>query len=85
MPVPAMAAEVFFADAVPNTSASVPSYTSNATNVVNTPQATGAISVPQSPSGAVVTNTGRSNHATRTYMAQLNALNQGTTPPPAKN
>jgi hypothetical protein len=81
-----MATEVFLAEAVPNPSASQPSLTNGNANLANTPPATGAITVPQSPSGAVVTNTGRSTEATYTYMAtSLNILNVGTTPPAAKN
>lgn len=71
MSVPAMAFEVSVADAVPNTSASQPSLTANP-NPLNTPPSTGALAPPQSPSGAVVTNTNRSSLATSTYTAKLN-------------
>lgn len=72
--------------AVPNLAAGVPALIDGNNNLANTPSATGGISVPQSPSGAVTTNTGRSNEATGTYLAtSLNILNVGTTPPPAKN
>lgn len=68
MSVPAMAAEVYFSDAVPNTTASQPSLTAN-NNPLNTPPSPGAISVPQSPSGTSVTNTGRSAVASQTMAA----------------
>lgn len=68
--------------AVPTNAALYPTDFSN-TSVVNTPPATGGITYPQSPSGAVVTNTGRTATTTSTYMTHsLNALNVGTTPPP---
>lgn len=83
--VPAMACEVSVSDAVPNTAAQVPSFTAN-NQPLNTPPSPGLITVPQSPSGAVVTNTTRTTEATQTYMARsLNILNVGTTPPAAKN
>ena len=82
---PAMAVEVTNSRAVPATVGSQPSLTSNP-NPLNTPGATGLITVPQSPSGAINTNTGRSNIASYTFMStKLNILNVGTTPPPAKN
>lgn len=80
MSVPAMACEVLASEAVPNLGAARPSLTANA-NPLNTPPATGTISVPFTPSGAVVTNTGRTVEAAQTYMATyLNKLNVGTTP-----
>lgn len=72
--------------AVPNLVPSVPSFSDGNTNLANTPPATGGITVPQSPLNTPTTNTGRSLEATQSYMAaSLNALNQGTTPPKAKN
>jgi len=68
-----MAFEVSVADAVPNTTAAVPSLTANP-NPLNTPPSTGAITVPQSPSGAVVTNTGRTAEATQTFLDTMNVL-----------
>ena len=62
MSVSAMAAEVFFSEAVPNTTASKPSFTVN-NNPSHTPQATGGITVPQSPAGTSTTNTGRNKSA----------------------
>jgi len=86
MSTPAMATEVFIAEAVPNTAASQPQLMDGNTNLANTPQATGLITVPQSPSGTSTTNTGRALEATATYLAsKLNILNVGTTPPPAHN
>lgn len=85
MSVPAMAAEVFVSDAVPTTVGNTPGYTTNS-NPLNTPGSTGLLAPPQSPSGAVVTNTGRTVEATQSYMAaSLNRLNVGTTPPPTGN
>ena len=51
MSVPAMAAEVAAARAVPNVNASQPSLTNNS-NPLDTPPATGLITVPNSPQGA---------------------------------
>lgn len=85
MSVPAMAAEVSVSDAVPKTTGSVPGLTANA-NPLNTPPATGLLTNPQAPSGAVNTNTGRSVESTYTYMStKLNILNVGTKPGAAKN
>ena len=82
MPTSVMAVTVSVSDAVPNLSASQPSYTNNTANVIDTPPATGAITYPQSPLGTSVTNTTRTTEATQTYMAaSLNKLNVGTTPP----
>lgn len=41
------------------------------TNPLNTPPVTGAITVPQAPSGAITTNTGRSSTATQTYQGSI--------------
>lgn len=71
MPVSAMATEVLLAEAVPTTVGSTPGLTAN-TNPSNTPGATGLLAPPQSPSGAVVTNTGRSSMAAATFTAKLN-------------
>ena len=68
MSVPAMAAEVSVADAVPTTVGSTPGLTANP-NPLNTPPATGLIAPPQAPSGAVVTNTGRSASGTGTFFS----------------
>ena len=73
MSVPSMAAEVLAAEAVPKTTGTVPGLTANA-NPLNTPPSPGAISVPQSPAGTSVTNTGRTAMATRTYVGNLNPL-----------
>lgn len=73
MPVPAMAAEVFFADAVPNTQGTTPSLTAN-TNPTNTPPAPGALAPPQSPAGTSVTNTGRTQSATSAAIANAHPL-----------
>lgn len=70
MSVPGMAVEVTNSRVVPNVNAARPSYTTNA-NPLNTPPATGGITVAQSPSGAIVTNTGRSNSATHAYFLTL--------------
>jgi hypothetical protein len=71
--------------ALPTAAAPNPSDTAN-TNVVNAAPPTGNLISPQAPSGTSVTNTGRSNQSTETYMANsLNALNVGTTPPPTGN
>lgn len=74
MSVPAMAVSVTLSKAVPNTNASQPSLTSNA-NPLDTPPATGLITVPQSPSGAITTNTGRTLEATTSFLKQMNVLN----------
>ncbi len=85
MSVPSTAVEVSLARSVPTTAGTTPKLTNNA-NPLNTPGATGLLAPPQAPSGAVVTNTNRTNMGTKTYMAaSLNKLNVGTTPPPAKN
>lgn len=75
MSVPVMACTVEVEDSVPNLSASVPSLTAN-NNGVNTPPATGGITVAQSPSGAVVTNTGRTVSASAAFMSSMKVLNQ---------
>jgi len=41
---------------------------------------TGGITVPQSPSGAITTNTGRTTEATQTYVTKLNPQTQQGTP-----
>src|ERR1700677_861019 len=56
--------------ALPTAVAPVPGLVSGTTNLVNTPPATGTITVPQAPSGTVNTNTGRSTMATQTYLAK---------------
>lgn len=85
MTIAATATEVFIAAAVPTTVGSTPGFVDGNNNLANTPPATGALAPPQSPSGAVVTNTGRSNTTTQSYMAaSLNILNVGTTPPVGK-
>ena len=71
MTLPAMAVEIYLAEAVPNTSASQPSLMDGNNNLANTPAATGALAPPQSPSGAVVTNTGRTQSATAAYFSTL--------------
>ena len=73
MSVSAMATEVSISDAVPTTVGNTPGLTAN-TNPLNTPPATGQITVAHSPSGAVVTNTGRSTSAHQTYVANLHPL-----------
>lgn len=88
MSISGMAAECDLGQAVPNTTASQPSFTNNTTGlpIVNTPPATGIIAPPQSPLNTPTPNTGRSVEATATYMAaSLNILNVGTTPPPTGN
>ena len=76
-----MAMAVYLGEKVPNTLSSSPSLTANS-GITNTPPATGGITVPQSPSGAVVTNTGRTLSATQSYMAaSLNAQNVPYSPP----
>lgn len=55
MTIPAMATEVFLAEAVPNTSAASPSLMDGNNNLENTPPATGNIVVPESPKGASLT------------------------------
>jgi hypothetical protein len=70
MSVPAMAAEVTAARAVPSTTSSTPKLTANA-NPLNTPQVTGSITVPQAPSGAVVTNTGRTTSGTKAFLTLI--------------
>ena len=72
--------------AVPNNAAAIPSYGINPAGVINTPPATGNITVAQDPAGTSVTNTGRTQGATAVFMStSLNALNAGTTPGKAKN
>lgn len=68
---PAMAESVFTASVVPDLNAARPSLKDGNNNLANTPSATGTISVPQSPSGAIVTNTGRSSSATHAYFETL--------------
>ena len=85
MSVPAMAAEVSVADAVPTTVGSTPGYTANV-NPLHTPQATGQIVVAHSPLNTPTTNTGRSTSAINTHLStKMNILNVGTTPGKAKN
>lgn len=93
MSVPAMAAEVSAADAVPNTSAARPSYTANP-NPLNTPPSPGLITSPQSPKGSSDTAKNFTNgynyvntiSSTARYLAaSLNVANVGKTPSPAKN
>lgn len=55
--------------ALPNNIASVPSLADSNNNLANTPPATGNLTPPFSPSGAVNTNTGRSQTATQTAAA----------------
>jgi hypothetical protein len=45
-----------------------------------TPPATGTITVPQSPSGAITQNTGRSESATETFVSSLVQTEQQGTP-----
>ena len=52
MATPAMVFEVFKSEAVPSTTSTLPSLTSN-TNPYNTPPATGLLVPPQSPSGDI--------------------------------
>lgn len=83
MTVSVMAFTIEVGDAVPTTTGTVPGLVSGVTNAIHTPAPASGISVAHSPSGAVVTNVSRVNHATKTYMAaSLNVLNVGTTPPP---
>ncbi|MGB7602293.1 MAG: hypothetical protein WBM24_18460 [Candidatus Sulfotelmatobacter sp.] len=44
------------------------------------PPATGALAVPQSPSGTSVNSTGRTQSATQTKLSNQVVLNAGTTP-----
>lgn len=74
MSVPVMAHTVEIEDAVPNTSASQPSFTANV-NGVHTPPATGLITVAQSPAGTSVTNTTRTSTASSTFLGAMKVLN----------
>jgi hypothetical protein len=57
--------------ALPTAVAPVPGLTSGLSGLVNTPPVTGALVPPQSPSGAVITNTGRSQSATATFLSRM--------------
>jgi hypothetical protein len=86
MSVSGMATEVLLGQAV--ASGTTTSLTSNTTSlpIVDTPPATGNITVAQSPLNTPTTNTGRTKQSSAAYMAtSLNALNVGTTPPPTGN
>lgn len=56
--------------AYPTTASPLPGYTAN-NSLIDSPPVTGAITVPQSPAGTSVTNTGRSTTATQTYLSQF--------------
>lgn len=71
MSVPVMAVTVYEGMAVPNTTAASPSLTDGNNNFANTPGATGLLVPPQSPSGAVTTNTGRTTTATQAFLSKF--------------
>lgn len=70
MAVAAMACEVNAARAVPTTAGSTPKLVANA-NPLDTPPATGTITVPQDPKGVQITNTGRNKTATQTMLSKM--------------
>ena len=70
MSVPAMAHEVEIADAVPTTVGNTPGLVANP-NPLNTPPATGLLAPPQSPSGVITTNTGRTAMAMQTFLLTI--------------
>jgi hypothetical protein len=61
MSVASMVEEVVLSRAVPSTTSILPSLTNNP-NPVNTPPATGLITVPQNPSGSVTNQSATFNH-----------------------
>ena len=85
MSTPATAVEVKLSEAVPNLTASEPSLTSNP-NPLNTPPATGLITVAQSPSGSVTnqsapfnyTNTITSTEEMLTNTLKVESAQQGS-------
>ena len=84
MSVPAMAHEVFVASAVPNTSASQPSLMDGNNNLVDTPDATGLLVPPQSPSGSVTGQAATYNYtntvtSTKRYVAAMVAAAEDAT------
>ena len=67
MPVPVMVFTIEVGNAIPTTVGNTPGLVAN-TNLSNTPANPPAATPPQSPSGVIITNTGRSAMAAQTFL-----------------